>query len=446
MQSRQRKAVKGSMRFLRDRKHLWVAIGLAVLCAPLIVGLSDELHGDAKPGGSLVQDSAVQSDSREIRIGVLAKRGREWCLEKWGPTARYLTDRIPGHSFSIVPLGFEDIYPAVKRDELDFILANPSFYVGLEALHGATRIVTLKNLRLGKPCMVFGGVIFHRADRTDIERLNDLRGKTFMAVEEASLGGWLAVWRELKEMGIDPHRDFAELKFGGTHDAVVYAVRDGVVDAGSVRTDTLERMAQEGKIRLEDYRVIQAYNDEHGHLPFLHSTRPYPEWPLAKLPHVSGQLAEKLAVTLMIMPADSPAARAARCAGWTIPLNYQPVHDCLKELRAYPYEDYGEVSISDIMRQYWPWLLAFAVLGALASLLAFRMRRFNQELHAAAAAREEEIAERKRAEEALLKSETKFRTLYDSSSDAVMLLNEKGFFDCNAATLRIFGCASRDEF
>jgi len=39
-----------------------------------------------------------------------------------------------------------------------------------------------------------------------------------------------------------------------------------------------------------------------------------------------------------------------------------------------------------------------------------------------------------------------FRALYELSSDAVILLDEKGFFDCNDATLQIFGCASREEF
>jgi len=48
--------------------------------------------------------------------------------------------------------------------------------------------------------------------------------------------------------------------------------------------------------------------------------------------------------------------------------------------------------------------------------------------------------------ESMHRSETKFRTLFDSTSDAVMLLNEKGFFDCNEATLKIFGCATREEF
>jgi PAS domain S-box-containing protein len=56
------------------------------------------------------------------------------------------------------------------------------------------------------------------------------------------------------------------------------------------------------------------------------------------------------------------------------------------------------------------------------------------------------VIEQKQAEEALSRSETKFRTLYDSTRDAVMLLDEKGFFDCNQATLAVFGCATREEF
>ncbi len=57
-----------------------------------------------------------------------------------------------------------------------------------------------------------------------------------------------------------------------------------------------------------------------------------------------------------------------------------------------------------------------------------------------------DITQRKAAEESLSRSEVKFRTLFDSTNDAVMLLDEKGFFDCNPATLKVMGCASREEF
>ncbi len=43
-------------------------------------------------------------------------------------------------------------------------------------------------------------------------------------------------------------------------------------------------------------------------------------------------------------------------------------------------------------------------------------------------------------------SEAKFRTLFESTSDAVMLLDEQGFFECNNATLKVFGCSTREDF
>ena len=58
----------------------------------------------------------------------------------------------------------------------------------------------------------------------------------------------------------------------------------------------------------------------------------------------------------------------------------------------------------------------------------------------------QDITERKKAEEAMRESKIKLQVLYDSSSDAIMLLDEKGFFDCNDATLRLFGCTTKGEF
>src|SRR5665648_298535 len=54
--------------------------------------------------------------------------------------------------------------------------------------------------------------------------------------------------------------------------------------------------------------------------------------------------------------------------------------------------------------------------------------------------------ERKLVEEALIDSEVKYHTLYDNSSDAIMMLDEKGFFDCNNATLQIFGYLKKEDF
>lgn len=48
--------------------------------------------------------------------------------------------------------------------------------------------------------------------------------------------------------------------------------------------------------------------------------------------------------------------------------------------------------------------------------------------------------------EELVQSESKYRALFETSSDAIMILDENSFLDCNQATVSMFGYASRDEY
>jgi len=48
--------------------------------------------------------------------------------------------------------------------------------------------------------------------------------------------------------------------------------------------------------------------------------------------------------------------------------------------------------------------------------------------------------------QALQEVENKYQTLVESSDTSIMLLADGKFVECNAATLRIFGCASKEEF
>jgi signal transduction histidine kinase/PAS domain-containing protein len=58
-----------------------------------------------------------------------------------------------------------------------------------------------------------------------------------------------------------------------------------------------------------------------------------------------------------------------------------------------------------------------------------------------------DITERKRVEQSMRESEEKYKTLYDHSRDAIMLLTlEEGFFHGNQAAVELFGCKDLDEF
>ncbi|MEN8189057.1 MAG: HD domain-containing phosphohydrolase [Thermodesulfobacteriota bacterium] len=316
---------------------------------------------------------------QEVKIGVLAKRGEKHALHKWGATAQYLSASLPAYRFTIVPLDFTEIHTAVQEDQIDFVLANSAFYVELEKLYGVNRIATLINKHLtGRQTTIFGGVIFVRGDRNELKNIRDLQNKSFMAVESRSFGGWIMCWRELKRLGIDPGRFFSTLNFGKTHDAVVFAVRDGVADGGTVRTDTLERMAETATINLDDFRIL---NQQDGlNFPFKLSTALYPEWPFAAVKTTSPNLARQVASALLAMDEKAPAAVASKSGGWTVPQNYQSVRDCLLELRIGPYADYGQFTFIDVLNRYWRQtaLLLFALTSVV--LISFYILRLNRTL------------------------------------------------------------------
>jgi two-component system cell cycle sensor histidine kinase/response regulator CckA len=372
-----------------------------------------------------------------VNICVLAKRGPERCLKRWGPIAEYLSKKLPSHKFQIVPLGFDAIIPSVSQGRCDFVLVNPGIYVELESSFGVSRIATLKNLVNGVPQTRFGAVVFCKASRDDISGLKDLEHKTFAAPHPSAFAAWIAAWRELRDAGMDPYSYFSGLDFPGTQDAVVYAVRDGKADAGSVRTDTLESMAREGKIDLKEFKVVAPRKDNG--FPLLHTTRLYPEWPFAKTRSTPNRFAEKVSAALMEMPKDSHAAKAARIAGWTIPMNYQSVRQCLKELRLGPYRNLGKVTLGSFARQYWQLILGLLVL-VLTMLVALAVYfRLNLRLKTAYQELQKEVEKRIRMEKGLVKVAREWVRTFDATSDAIFLLDkDQRVVRCNKAARNLF--------
>lgn len=342
------------------------------------------------------------------RIGVLAKRGIDSCLRNWTPTAQYLNEMIPEARFVIVPMTFEETVSAVASRQVDFLVANSSIYLELQAKFGISRMVTQKNTTKEHGTF-FGGVIFCRSDRKDIKDLEDLKGKSFAGADPTSLGGWIAAWREFKAKGIDPRRHFGTLSFPGTHDAVVRAVKAGLVDAGTVATPILELMQEENEIDLWDFKILN--QQVRSGFPYLHSTRLYPAWPLSRLKHTPEKLAEKVTVALLSMPSDNPAAQASNCAGWTVPPDYSSVDECLKELGIGPYADLPKASLLQVLSHYRTWIVVgLAGLTVLLILLLY-ISTLNRHLQTSKKVLEIEVAERVIAAQAFKESQRRLSTL-----------------------------------
>jgi two-component system sensor histidine kinase TtrS len=307
---------------------------------------------------------AVPSASIEqpyvVRIGVLAYRGKEKAQARWSPTADYLSERITSHRFEIVPVNLDEMPRAIQEGYVHFTLTNPGNYVSLETSHGISRIATMQTREGEQTRVRYGAVIITRADRPDIKTLADLKGKSFMAVRQNAFGGFQMAWRELKEHGIDPFRDIRDLRFAGfPQDKIIMAVHNGEVDAATVRAETLARMIESGKVPADKFRIL---NPQDMGTPFPLSTRLYPEWPFAMTKNAPRGLATRVAQALLSMPADHPATQAAGMAGWTVPLDYSPVHDLMQALQIGPYEVLRQASFLGMLKRYAWWFVGIGLL------------------------------------------------------------------------------------
>ncbi|MDH5734477.1 MAG: phosphate/phosphite/phosphonate ABC transporter substrate-binding protein [Gammaproteobacteria bacterium] len=276
----------------------------------------------------------------EYKIAVRAINGIEAGTKQWQPTIDYLNQAIPEHNFILVPIvKLQDIQASVAVAEVDFVLTNPSSHVEMMELYQTTALATLNNKRGSFSLNKFGSIIFTLADRDDILTLDDLKNKTLIAVSEPAFGGWQTAWLELLKHNINPYNDLKDLKFAnGIQSDVVFSVLNGKADAGVVRTDQLERMAEKNEIDLRYFRIL---NNKHiTDFPFFLSTDLYPEWPFSALSHVSNSVTEKVKVALFSITPDTTAAVNGHYNNWLEAEDYQPVKNLMIKLRTGPFTQY----------------------------------------------------------------------------------------------------------
>lgn len=298
--------------------------------------------------------------SQSITIGVLAFKSKAETLKEWMPTADYLNRMEPEYHFVIIPLTYPEMNNAVKHHKIDFVITNSGHYVYLEKQYHISRIATMLRYYNGQWIDRFGGVIFTRSDRNDIETLNDVKDKSVAAVDSESLGGYAAQMFELSRHDISGND--LKLNFTGMpHAKSVQAVLERKADIGFVRTDVLEHMSAQGKIDLDAIKVIHPLPV--AGFPHLLSTTLYPEWPLAQMPHTAKDLSNEVVVALLTQITHASPNQGD--VGWTAPLEYRDVHEIFQTLRLPPYDKAPPIRISDIYNKYFTFIWIILVSGVL---------------------------------------------------------------------------------
>lgn len=275
----------------------------------------------------------------DYKVAVRAHKGSDAAIKQWQPTLNALTEALPEHSFTMIPIvSISEITERAGKGDFDFVFTNPSSYVEISMLHGATALATLNNKRNNTAQSMFGSVIFTLASNDDILTIKDLKDKSLMAVSEPAFGGWRVAWLEMLKHSIDPYKDLKSLSFApsSTQPEVPAAVLSGIVEVGVVRTDLLEQMESQGKIDMRYFRIIN--NKDVASFPFFLSTDLYPEWPFAAMGTVPRDIADKVQETLHGISAGSDAAKTGKYVGWVAPRDYSSVKELMQQLKVGPFE------------------------------------------------------------------------------------------------------------
>ena len=290
----------------------------------------------------------THSMADDITIGVRAHVGAEYAIQRWTPTIHYLQQHIPEHQFHLRPVEhINDMQTLVSTHQLDFVITQPVAYVDLERLFGITRMLTLKKK---EGITQFGSVIITRSDRDDIHTLEDVRGKSIAGVAKKGFGGWLIGYQELLSHSDLSYEEFKKVDFLGSQHKVVKSVLKGETDVGIARTGIIEKMSSNGDIEITQLRVLNQQTVKG--FPYKLSTELYPEWAFAKTNRVASDIAKKVALVLLSLPKDSESAIKGEYSEWSIPLNYNSVHDLMKRQKVGSYSNYGDIGILQFLNQH----------------------------------------------------------------------------------------------
>ncbi|MDG4596956.1 MAG: PhnD/SsuA/transferrin family substrate-binding protein [Candidatus Contendobacter sp.] len=343
------------------------------------LGLLTPLSADDSGGTALgLLTPLGAGDPEPVRMAVLSFRPKPEMLARWQPLADYLNQTVPSHRFVLTVYHYPELETAIAEGQVDFLLTQPAHYVLMTYRDGVSSpLATLVDKVGGYPLDVFGGVIFTRANRDDIATLADLRGKILATATTDSLGSYQMQALELARAGVRLPQDAKVIETQPPQDRVVQAVLTGQADAGFVRTGVIEAMVREGKLDAAALKILNPRTV--ASFPHHLSTRLYPEWAFVAMPTTDIALARQVAAALLALPHDGAVARACRIQGFTIPANYHPVDDLLRELRLPPFDDAPQFSPRDIWDRHHNAITLAALIGGLILLLiTVRLWRTNR--------------------------------------------------------------------
>lgn len=278
-------------------------------------------------------ETRPQDKSDEITYAYLPQYSHRLSLERQHMLVEYLVKTTGLRIRQVFPDTFDEHIKLVGQGKIDISFANPFVFVKLSRLYGSQAIARIveppiKNAEQTGDASgtSFRGQIIVRGDNAEIKRLEDCKGKRWIAVDPTSAGGYLYALGMFHDHGILP-KDFEEIAFapgpGGKQEKVVMSVLAGQYDFGTIREGTLSVIT--GSSSIKDIKVLA-------------STPWYPGWVYSARKGLDADVTRKVRDALLALdPVNPEQARILATADFAriitaTDADFNPVRELIAKL------------------------------------------------------------------------------------------------------------------
>ncbi|HEY2528756.1 MAG TPA: phosphate/phosphite/phosphonate ABC transporter substrate-binding protein [Xanthobacteraceae bacterium] len=214
-----------------------------------VVGMSVRLRIVIALGLTFIASSQALADEKPIRIGMIPDAGAtQVSVEQKAPLRAYLQKALGRPVTLIIPTNYNATVEGLGNDSLDIAYLGGLTFVKAHERYGAIPLVQREADR------EFHALFITQAN-SKIDKLSDLKGKTFAFGDINSTSGHLMPYRTMLKAGVDPDKDL-KFRYTGSHAATVKAVESGTVDAGACDETVYKEMTNDGKADGTKLRVF----------------------------------------------------------------------------------------------------------------------------------------------------------------------------------------------
>jgi phosphonate transport system substrate-binding protein len=199
--------------------------------------------------------AAGASDIKTIRFGLIPSEDAEKLIAESKPFIDAFEKALGMPIKPFVALDYTAVVEAIRSNQLEVAFLGPAAYVLAKDKVGAPVAPVSRGVMAYTGQSAYHMLIITQPD-SPINKVEDLKGRTFAFVDPASTSGGLLPSLVLHQHGLDPQRDFSTAYYSGTHQASLIAVLEKKVNAAAIADEVYDLALQRNQIKPGDLKII----------------------------------------------------------------------------------------------------------------------------------------------------------------------------------------------